>query len=405
MRTLRWMSLCMAVFLAVACQPEKPAEQATAPPVPPNTVQAAAVPVLPSVPPDTVDWLARTLPGNASTDTMLQIEGKSYRLRLSASADSTRMLRVSTGGIVGEAFAVDSNFVRNKLVQGPSGSYVIQLLAAGQPVMRRRFQKPDFYTVAERAIVVVSEPTPPRFLGYYPELGGLAFWQQIGIPASEVGSYFFYLLDLKGKVRELSFGNQFGEGHTDCDPLPAPGGKALLTCARLLRPGQPPLNLQKPQADLALARFLSDTTLLVLYNYGEYKTETDNSGLEEMSWQVPPHLRNKPNGFVLNLQGKQLARFRFNSLGEEMGYYVRRAYVPAVQTYYLLDAERGVRLLAKQNPAATREVPFRQMTPFSPPQRPMEVQFTIRAGTADFVFYADKAHPEKLRYQRSRNAE
>jgi len=206
-------------------------------------------------------------------------------------------------------------------------------------------------------------------------------------------------------MRELSFGNQFGEGHTDCDPLPAPGGKALLTCSRLLRPGQLPLNLQKPQADLALARFLSDTTLLVLYNYGEYKTETDSSGLEGMSWQVPTHLRNKPNGFVLNLQGKQLARFRFNGLDEGMGYYVCRAYVPAVQTYYLLDAARGVRLLAKQNPAATREVPFRQMTPFRPPQRPMEVRFTIRAEPADFVFHADKAHPEKLRYQHLKAAD
>lgn len=143
----------------------------------------------------------------------------------------------------------------------------------------------------------------------------------------------------------------------------------------------------------------------MLYNYGEYKTKSDSSGLEGMSWQVPPHLRNKPNGFVLNLQGKQLAQFRFNGLGEGMGYYVRRAYVPAVQTYYLLDAERGVRLLAKQNPAAPREVSFRQMTLFRPPQRPTEVQFTIRAATADFVFYADKAHPEKLRYQRLKTAD
>jgi len=190
MSTLRWMGLFMAVFLEGACQPEKPAERASAPPVPPDTLVEAPAPVLPVVP-DTVDWLARTLPGNAPTDKILQIAGKSYRLRLSATADSTRMLRAATGGIVGEAFAVDSNFVRNRLVQGPSGSYVIQVLAAGQPIMRRRFQKPDFYVVAERAIVVVSEPAPPRFLGYYPELGGLAFWQQIGIPASDVGSYFF----------------------------------------------------------------------------------------------------------------------------------------------------------------------------------------------------------------------
>lgn len=395
------MSLLLVAVLQAACQSEKPAERATAPPVPPDSIVAASA-LVPPPASDTVDWLARTLPGNATTDTTLQIAGKLYRLRLSATADSGRMLRVATGGIVGEAFAVDSNFVRNKLVQGPSGSYVIQLLAAGQAVMRRRFQKPDFYAVAERSVVVVSEPEPPRFLGYYPELGGLAFWQQIGIPASDVGSYFFYLLDMKGQMRELSLGNQFGEGHTDCDPLPAPGGKALLTCSKLLRPSQPTLNLQKPQADLALARFLSDTTLLVLYNYGEYKTESDSSGLEGMSWQVPTHLRNQPNGFILNLQGKQLARFRFDGLGEGMGYYVRRAYVPAIHTYYLLDAARGVRLLDKRNPAATREVTFRQMIPFTSPQRPTEVRFKIRGETADFVFYADEDHPENLRYQRVR---
>lgn len=393
----------MAISVVAACQPSTPTEQATAQPPTADSVTMATLPAAPA-PPDTVDWLSRTLPGKATTDTTFQIEGKPYRLRLSATADSAHMLRIATDGIVGEALAADSNFARNRLVTGPAGRYRIVLTtAAGQSVLRKEFQKPDFYQVAGADIVVVSEPTPPRFLGYYPEIGGLAFWQEIGIPGSDVGTYVFYLLDLQGRVRGLSAGNQFGEGRADCDPLSAPrGGGALLTCGQLLRAGQPPLPLQKPHANLVLARFLSDTTLLTIYQYGEYRVTNDSLGHpESMEWQVPPRLRNQPNAFVLNLRGQPLARFRYTGFASTLGYAVPRAYLPATRTYYLLDEEQGaLRLLEQANPVATREVKFGQMSRFQPPRKPVEARVVLDTEESRYEFYVDKRQPTRIRYHR-----
>ncbi|WP_139921461.1 hypothetical protein [Hymenobacter sp. DG01] len=380
--------------------------QATTPPTAPNSIDAEAVaaPVPPA--PNTTDWLSRTLPEKATTDTTFLIDGKPYRLRLSATADSAHMLRIATDGIVGPALAADSNFARNRLVEGPAGYYRIALItAAGQPVMRKEFRKPDFYQVAGADIVVVSEPTPPRFLGYYPELGGLAFWQEVGIPGSDVGSCLFYLLDLQGRVRHLAAGNEFGEGRADCDPLPTPRGGAFITCHQLLRAGRPPLPLQKPHADLVLARFLSDSTLLTIYQYGEYVVTNDSLGNpESMEWQVPPGMTAQPNAFVLNLEGRKLAQFRYQGFASALGYSVPYAYVPASNTYYLLDTERGLRLIPWQNPGATQEVKFRQMTRFQPPIRPTEIRFFIEEEDTRFEFYADKNHPEQLRYRRVKTA-
>ncbi|WP_460621614.1 hypothetical protein [Hymenobacter tenuis] len=394
--------LPIAAFVIAACQPEKPAEQVTTPPLVSDSLQ-------PSVDSpgqeafDAVDWMGKGLHEKATTDTTFQIDGKPYRLRLSAEADSTRMLRVETDGIVGTALAADSNFANNQLVKGPTGYYrVVLTTAAGQPVMRKEFRKSDFSKVVGADIVVVSAPMPPRFLGYYPELGGLAFWQEIAIPGSDVGSYVFFLLDMQGNVHNMSFGNHFGEGQADCDPLPAPHGGAFISCQQLLRAGRAALPLRKPHADLVLARFLSDSTLLTIYQYGEYIVTNDSLGnAESMVWKVPPHMRNKPNAFVLTLQGEKVARFQYNGFASNLGYYVPRTYVPATNTYYLLDEEGGyLRLLNKQSPAATQEVKFRQMTQFRPPVRPSEIQFYIDAEATRFEFYAEKDHPEQLRYRR-----
>ncbi|MBX0289340.1 hypothetical protein K3G63_02760 [Hymenobacter sp. HSC-4F20] len=395
-----WRFLFISLALAASCQPSTPTEQGTTPPPVPDSMQPAVVLPAPRAP-DTVDWMGKGLPEKAATDTTFQIDGKLYRLRLSATADSAHMLRVKVSGRTGEAYAADSSAPEPEVVQGPAGRYLIQLQdAAGRTVLRKEFHKPDFYAVAPPDEVVVSLPAPPQFLGYYPNMGGLAFWQLLGIPDSDVGTYVFYMLDLRGQVRELSFGNQFGEGRADCAPLPAPGGAAFLTCDRLLRVGRPPLPLQKPHADLALARFLSDSTLLTIYQYGEYAVTYDSAGhAESMEWKVPPRMQNQPNAFVLNFEGMKLAQFRYQGFSEGLGYTVPRAYVPTTDTYYLLDEERGLQLIDKKNPTATREVKFRQMSRFRSPRKLSEVRFVLTAGS-QYEFYVDKSRPERIRYRR-----
>ena len=339
------------------------------------------------------------------TDTVLRIEGRLYHLRMRAIADSTQMLSAVTGGIVGEAYAADDDFASTKKVRGPEGHYSITLTdSAGRQVFRREFRKADFYRLVGPDIAVVAEPEPAVFLGYYPELGGLAFWQSIGIPQSDVGDYLFLLLDLRGQVLELSLSNSWGSGRVDCSPAPAPNGQALLTCATLLRPGRPPLSLEKPKANLMLARFLNDSTLLTLYAYGEthYEYEADST-VKSMDFVEPSQMRRVPNAFLTTVRGSKVASFRYNGAWDLLGYFVPRTYVHSLHTYYLLDENRGLRLIDKHDPAATREVGFQQMTRFTPPQQPREVRFRVQSEMAAFDFFADQDNPERLRYRKSSN--
>ncbi|UOQ64530.1 hypothetical protein [Hymenobacter volaticus] len=363
-----------------------------------STVRTLAPPIAPI---DTTD-ISQLKIRASSADTILQIDGRLYHLRLRAIADSAHMLSAVTSGIVGEAFAADSNFVHNKRVRGPEGLYSITLSeSTGRRVFHREFRKANFYSLVGADIAVVAEPEIPVFLGYYPQMGGLAFWQSVSIPQSDVGNYLFLLLDLRGQVRELSYGSALGYGSVDCTPCPAPNGQALLTCSKLLRPGKAPLSLLKPKSELALARFLNDSTLLTIYTYGEdvYEYEADST-LKSMRFVEPPQMKRVPNAFLTTVHGTKLAEFRYNGTLDGLGNQVPRAYVSKCQTYYLLDYERGLRLIDKRNPAATREVIFQQMARFKPPQKPREVRFLMKEEVGDIEFYADQDHPERLRYRK-----
>ncbi|WP_022824759.1 hypothetical protein [Hymenobacter norwichensis] len=179
----------------ISCNQSSPAaETATAPPVPADTTAQPLAP-LPKPAVDTTD-ISQLLLRTAVADTTLRIDGQLYHLRLRATADSAHMLTAVTSGIVGEAFAADNNFVRNQRVRGPEGVYSITLSEAtdGRRVFRREFRKANFYSLVGPDIAVVAEPEIPVFLGYYPHLGGLAFWQSVSIPQSDVGNYLFLIL-------------------------------------------------------------------------------------------------------------------------------------------------------------------------------------------------------------------
>ncbi|MBO0357941.1 hypothetical protein J0X19_08295 [Hymenobacter sp. BT186] len=372
-----------------SCNQTPPAaETATAPPVPPDTTAAAPIPA-PTV--DTTNWMGyRTIKEGAS-DTTLLINDQRYRLLLTAEPDSSRPLLATWK----QAGGVDT-------MRGVDARYRIVLRdATGKTVLDKQLRKPAFYSAASKDVVIGGVPRRPQLLAYAPPWQALVFAFDFWLDGSDVGEQCVLMLGLDGQVRELSNSNTFGGGGSDCMPRFSPKGQAMLTCNKLLLPGRKPIVLLKSKADLVMASFLSDTTLVTIYAYGEnhYGYDADSS-IQSMHFEEPPQMRNVPNAFVLNLRGQQLARFRYNGYTDELGYYVRRHYLPQTNTYYLLDEERGLRLIDKRSPTATREVRFRQMTRFKPPQKPREVRFQIQGIADNLEFYADQDHPERLRYRK-----
>lgn len=383
-----------------SCNQNPPAtETATAPPVPPDTITAAPAPALAV---DTTDWMRyRTLAAGPS-DTTLLINGQRYRLLVTTMSDSSRKLTYTPKYNKASGGPADSTQLEEPdVVMGIDMVLRFTLLDAhNKPVFRRELRKKDFNGVITQDILVPSEPQQPAFLGYVDALKSFAFQQTFYIPDTDVGSYAVLLLGLDGQVRELTYSNALAVDHTDCDPQLAPNGQGLLTCTQLLVPGRKPISLRKPAAQIVLARFLSDTTLLTVYAYGTYRYTQDEAGGRSMEFVEPTQMRAAPNSFVMNLKGQSLTSFRYNGYTQELGYSVPSRYVAQTNTYYLLDENRGLRLINKRNPASTQEVRFQQMARFKPPQKPREVRFQIQGGMANLEFYIDQDHPERLRYRK-----
>ncbi|GAA4036740.1 hypothetical protein GCM10022409_22070 [Hymenobacter glaciei] len=397
-----------AVFLlmAVSCNQTQHAETATPPKA---DAPVVATPARPRVVRDTADVSQTSQYNEEGQDTSFWLGRQRYRLLLRAETDSTKPLVAVSEGLVGGAFADDtSTFAQTQRVRGYEGGQVITLLApAGQPVFRRRLRKQDFFSVASRDIVTVSDPARPRFIGYHGPSQTLVFTLGIGIPSSDVGQQCVIMLGLDGQVRRLAPSYSSNWSAPDCAPRLLADG-TVLTCQELLGPDGRRVSLLKPKAELVAALVLSDSTLLTMYQYGEYRdrpVEGGNpldvsAGFYEPEWAPDPRKRDSPNAFVVNARGQVRQRFRYQGFGGAMGYEVPRHYVPASHTYYLLDEERGLCLLDKQRPTLARELLFRQMERFRKPLRPAEVPFSIETETSAFTFYADTLHPEKVRYQR-----
>lgn len=397
----------VSLLLAVSCNQSQSPEKAAPLKVDISKVTAPARPRLVR---DTTDASRAIQVYEEGRDTSFLLGGQRYRLLLRAETDSTKPLVTVSEGVVGGAFADDtSTFGRTQRVRGYEGGQVITLLdPTGRTVFRRRLRKQDFFPVASRDIVTVSDPERPRFVGYHGPSQALVFTLGIGIPASDVGQECVIVLGLDGKVRRLAPSYSSNWTAPDCTPRLLADG-TVLTCQELFGPDGHRVSLLKPKSELAAALVLSDSTLLTMYQYGEYRnrpTESSNEPLNvsadfyDPEWVPDQRKRNAPNAFIINARGQVRQRFRYQSFGGPMGYSIPRRYVPTSHSYYLLDEERGLWLLDKLRPTFVREVPFRQMEQFRKPARPSEVRFNIETEVAAFTFYADTLHPEKVRYQR-----
>lgn len=327
--------------------------------------------------------------------TAFSVNGKVHYLVAQARPDSAHLLTAL-------AYFSDDDRARQRLtkVRGYDGRFTFTLRnAAGAPVFRRELRKADFAKMGAPDVVVESAVNKPVFLGYAAALRALVFTVDFGAPDSDVGFQVVLLLDLGGQVLRLSEGRALSGG-PDADPALASNGRAVLTATEILRPSQPPLRLARPGADLAGAFFLTDTTVLAVYDPGKNRPVRLPDGLVNYERRVTPQQLQAPNAFVLRVRNGQAANsFRYHGYYEGMGYSVPHFRLPAARTCYLLDEKRGLYLVPLAAGAPT-VLKFAEMPRFVPPQVAQEVRFELQGEDAQFAFYADTLNPRRVRYQR-----
>ena len=331
----------------------------------------------------------------ASIDTLVRLNRRPYRLRFEAETDSTQPLTTTYTPFPGHT----------ERARGYEGRFTFTLRdSTGRQVFRRQLRKADFFAQAGADIVVESEALLPSLLGYSVPLGALIFTLDFAVPNADVGSQVVLLLDLTGKVLRMSEGRGLSGG-ADCDPVLAADGRTLLTPSEILRPNQPPLRLNKPDADLAGAFLLSDTTLLAVYAPGKTRLIRSPDGLDAVGRTPNRQQLQAPNAFVRHTRsGRVLHAFRYGGFYEELGYTIPQHYLRATATCYLLDEKRGLHLLPRAGAAAPIELRFAVMPVFVPPQKPAEVRFELQGSGRVFAFYVDTTRRlPHIRYQRLAN--
>lgn len=414
-------AFALAACLLSGCETRHPAATAAAPASAAPTQLPTAPPAAPApAVPDTVDYTRAFDRRPGPADSLVEIGGRRYHLRVQVSTDSARAIDCVSAGSVGPAFAAPGAAAQAAgMVRGYEETYAFGLRdsANRQVIFRRELRKPDFYAVAPRDIVVVCNMPRPSYLGYSAGLDALAFVCYLGIPYSDVGYQATLLLDRRGRVRALSAGGAAYSGAADCDPRVAPGGRAVLTCTEVLRAGRPPLRLGKPHAELRAARFLTDTTLLVLYEYGDYRRPRPAPELADSAEAGDPHVtaplaeplefvstpaqRRLPTAFVLSTGGRVLRRFRL-APSFTMAAVLTRFLVKPARTYvFVEDNEAGGKLVLvpKAHPDQVTELPLRGLPRFRPPRRPHEQPYEVRSDLARGRLYIDTLRPRAVRYQ------
>lgn len=405
----------LAGLLAGGCESRRPAATNEKPPA----VAPAGAPAT-ALPPDTTDYTAQGRENAAPADTLVRIGAKHYHLRLQATTDSAH--RLSYQPVAGGTLATGE--ADTAAVRGYDVRYTISLRDSSgkQTVFRRQLRKRHFARDVAADVLIPSEATLPVYLGYSPALDALLFTYAFVVPDSDVGGRAVVALDRLGKLRNISSGGDYFSNSADCDPTLSPDGQAALTCSEILRAHGPAVQLNKPAAHLIAARFLTDSALLAVYEYGTWKmvahpAEPDApAGAEAMDSPGPgarasaafnslelvttPAQRRAPNAFVLTTSGRVLKSFRYPEWQQELSYYLPRHFVAASRTYYFLNGEKSVFLIPKSNPANVVELPLKQLPKFRAPRRASEVKFSLSTNGPRFDFYVSKANSQQIRYRR-----
>ncbi|MBO2012783.1 hypothetical protein [Hymenobacter negativus] len=415
MKSPKCFLLVLSLFLLLtACETRRashPAEQPDS--AQPPTLPAAAPNVLPTA--DTADLTRAYNREPGPRDSLILVGSRHYRLSVRVETDSTKPIDFAPAGSVGGAFAVPSDSARRAgVVRGYAETYTFTLRdsVGRKTIFRRQLHKPDFYKAAPRDIVTVTNMPPPSYLGYSTALDALVFGCYIGIPFSDVGHQATLLLDRQGRVQGISPGGPAYSDAPDCDPRISPSGRAVLTCTEVLRASQPPLSLLKPHAQLRAARFLNDTTLLVVHEYGDYVERSTTPGsldaaedgpdvtapMSDYDFVTTPAQRRLPTAQILSTSGRVLRQFRFVP-DYELASDLARAWARAAGVYLFVEAGHKLVVVPKAHPEALFELPLKRLPKFRLPQRPHEQPYSVISGFTRLRFYVDTLNPRAVRMQ------
>lgn len=409
--------------LLAGCE-QRPAATTAAPPAPPAPVAATR-----SAPPapDTLDY-TRPLPGarEVHPDTLIALGSRHYWLQMRQVSDSTRPFDYGPTAIAGRHFAAPSDTAwQQRRVRGYDGTYTFTLRDSTrrQVIFHRQLHKQDLRAGSPAEVLTVSEPAF-YYRGYSPGLGALLFVLETGISYSDVIHRAALLLDARtGLVQALHDIGSASFEATDCAPRVSGDGRSVLTCAdELLRAGRPPLSLKRPHAEVRAANFLTDTTLLVVYAFGDYRptkpepgdsatARTDNSSdptvtagfyVPNVEFRSTPAQLRAANAFIYGTSGHVLNQFNYDNWAPGMGDELPIRALAATRTYYLVSHARDLVLLPRAQPGTVQKIPIKSLPRFRPPRRPQEVAFTLYSERGTYTFYVDKANPRAIRYQLAR---
>lgn len=416
---MRLLFVCCVGFLVLlaGCNSHPAATAANQQPAPP--VAAA-----PPAPTDTTDY-TRTPPGYRTlhADTLIRLGSRRYWLQTRTVTDSTRPFDYGPTAIVGRHFAAPTDSAwRLRRVRGYDGTYTLTLRDSTRRrvVFTRQLHKQDLRHACPPELLTVSEPDF-YYQGYSRGLHALLFTVETGIPSSDVIHRAALLLDARtGRTLALQDIGSASFEATDCDPQVSPDGQAVLTCAdTLLRAGHPPLSLRRPHAELRAARFLTDTTLLLVYAFGEYRP-TKAAAADTVADQAPssddpritadfyvpdeefvstPAQKRAANAFIYGTSGRVLSKFRYDGWAPGMGDELPRCWLAATRTHYLVSEGKDLVLLPRAHPGTFQKLPIKGLPRFHPPQRPQEARFSLYSDAGEYTFYIDKTNPQAIRYQ------
>lgn len=364
--------------------------------------------------PDTADCTrASAYPNPGPADTLIALGSRHYWLSIRIVTDSTRALYDGPASNVGAAFAPpgDSVAYAASQVRGYQETYTFALRDSTKKVLvfRRQLHKPDFYKAAPRDIVTVMHLERPNYLGYSAALEALVFGCYLWIPSSDVGVRATLLLDRQGHLKTISPSGAILWEATDCDPQLSPSGRAVLTCTELLRAGQPPLQFKKPHAQLRAARFLNDSTLLVVYEHGDERPRpSQESSNGDASVTAPittsefvttPAQHRLPTALILRTSGRVLRTFSLKTTGAA-SCQLLRVFMKATRTYFLYDEDaHKLVLIPKAHPDSLIELPLKLLPTFKPPLHPHEQKVAISSDFSRLQLYIDTLHPRSVRYR------
>ncbi|MBD2768289.1 hypothetical protein IC235_10330 [Hymenobacter sp. BT664] len=372
-----------------------------------------------TVPPDTADLTRRYSRAPGPIDSLIRLGTRHYRLAVRVETDSTRPIDFEPSESLGPGFAAPSDTAwQAHRVRGYQETYTFTLRdSVGKAlVFRRKLRKPDFYSVGPRDAVTVMNMPRPSYLGYSAALGSLVFVCYLNVPNTDLGWRATLLLDRQGRVRRLSPSGPAYSSAADCDPQVSPSGRAVLTCSEVLRAGHPPLKLNKSHAELQAARFLNDTTLLVVYANGDYKASQEpvvESGSEgplpvpgavvtappaRYDFVTTPAQRRLPTAFIMSTSGRVIRRFRLKVSGA-MGSDLLRVWARAARAYVFVEDEGKLVVVPKARPGNITELKLKQLPRFRPPQHPREQRYQILGDFTRLAVYIDTLQPRNIRIQ------